>query len=319
MAPAYGVYSAGYNPGWAAPMAGGFYSASYAGSSACCVPSCCDPCGGCATGNCVGGSCGTGSCVGTSGESLKPSADPISREKSDGAGSGRGDSDTEGTSREFPARRGADDLYERDRDPTDGFDSPSTRPSRPEDPAWERSPRSPAGSPERTRNPPATDAPADTANPAPAGTGTGTNTEDDGLFPSDPLGGFDRRSNKPPMSDPLEPESGAKPAEGSTAPATAPETTDEKKEELPTPASDDFLPSISEPAQPFPDSGSVESNAPGQLVGQLRDVISRPRLAGRNLAIGVKSSVNGNELVDSRRNKSMRWISVPRPAGQVQL
>lgn len=307
-APMYTASYAAWRPVWAAPTS--FYGASYAAANACCAPACCDPCGGCcASGSCAGGSCADGSCAGSGAGSLKPSADENFRGKSEDADTDEG--------RTFPEPRTPADSYERDRDrdPLDGFSSPArSQDAAPaQDDAW-------SGSGSRS-------APARTNEPAPAGRGLdrpATNAPaaapgsdaapDDGLFPADPLGDFgSQRSNKPPMSDPLDGISPAAPAD-SGVPDLKP--VDEGAAPGTGTGTDDFLSPGTEPAADAPMlNPSARRERLNRVYGsQLREVVPSPRLAGRSLKPTLPQMAGGDSLP-----AKLRWISVPARPGHAQL
>ncbi|MBL8815896.1 MAG: hypothetical protein JNL58_07680 [Planctomyces sp.] len=297
-APMYGGGYAGYSPTWGVPAPMAMYSASYAPSAGCCVPSCCDPCGGCSTGACGVGATGTGT--------LKPTTDENfieqSREKQEDAGKERtfgSDPDTD------PNRQ-----YQRERNPGDGFE-PGTGRTRPD-------PRTPADSgwENRGRTAPGSD-PAGAGGAGAGGSGAGAGAvdgadtgTDDGAFPPFPdnLGG-DRSSNKPPMSDPA---TEATPAGNGTG-----------DDGFGSPAADPAKDSAKDPADflgPGATDGSKSETDPATganptaMRSQLREVVPSQRLAGRP----ARKSNSG--FAGSQSNgKATRWISVPLPESHARL
>ncbi len=316
-----GAYSA-YSPGWSTSMSPSYYGASYASGNGCCVPSNCDPCGN----SCVSGSCGTNSCVGTTGDSLKPAVDPNFEKKKDDLPDplledpllndrNRPNRDPQ----EFPPRRAPSDTYEPSRDPLDSFSTPS--PSRdlrqPEERNWSPSERR-GSDPLNSSDPGRSTAPADSTTSPPAGSpGTFSQPEeDDGLFPA-----FDspdpQSSNKPPMTDPLDSDDAAAPADGSVPAGdrSAPDGTTNPDASAPT--SDDFLSPIGDRRTDFPFGSLSQSSAvfAERHGSQLREVVPSLRLAVQ------RTSTPPSQFATSKQSpqQPLRWISVPRPAGHAQL
>ena len=293
--PGYGGMYGAYAPVWpsyAPPMN---YGVGYGGFDNCGCSSCCDPCGGsCGTG-CSSG-CATGSCGAVGTGTLKPAEDDNFRSKAPAGTEPTGTEPADNRNREFGndagdnSRRPAEDRYERDNAPIDGFDTPIDR--RPvgglnEDPGWESS-----GS--RT--------------PGVEGTGSGVgaspaNANEDGLFPEDNFGPI-RNSNKPPMSDPLESNGAGAPADGNT-----PVNPSEPNDSGAGTNTDDFL-------SPVDPSASLPKIRQERFVSRLRDVVPAQRLARRSLpGARDQSTIAGHQPSQGK----IRWISLPSVDGRARL
>lgn len=319
------TYSAGYGP-WAAPFGGyGYYGGGYYGagyptytagyygygySPQCCVaaPVCCDACGT-DCGSTCGGSCPGGSCAGVG--TLKPTSDPISAPK-DRISEPPREEDTltdpmktfGGTDepprpyeRTEPAKE--DDMLDGFSTPRDGFGASPDRGSPEQPEGWNRSGNG--------RSAPVTDPGADEIDKL--------FDDADKLFNEDGV----RGTNRIPMTDPIKDgASGAEDAgaaEESANPADTGAATGNSGLQIP---SDQNQPGTSE-FLGAPETGQSAMRVLRVSATQLRsrhsDITGTQRLA-------VERSSAGRTVRISDSNKSdqpLRWISVPRQAGRVQL
>ncbi|MCA9037763.1 MAG: hypothetical protein KDA91_21680 [Planctomycetaceae bacterium] len=290
-----GFWGVGYAPMPMAPVpmygysgwGGSPYSAGYGSFDCGCSP--CSNCGGsCGVGNCGGVGCGTGCSTGcgvVESGTLKPSADPNFREKSE-------------------PERPAEDLERRrdnlGTDPRDGLeDTPRRTYDDPSDGFLPADPARSGGEPDLFDN---NRGPLD----EPTG-GVGTGRENERWAPSGGDSGGSgnddfpsltpRATNKPPISDPL---------------SGTPET-----EEAPK-AVEDATPesgSTEDPTDLLSPESSARNQRPEMFVSRLRDVLPVQRTAGR----GIPVNGPGKAIATGRPIHQIRWIAAPAEAGLTRL
>ncbi len=345
----YGPSSAGYYGGYppvsyasyAAPVNyAPAYSAGYASYSSAsysaggCAVACCDPCTSCGSAcgpGCVGAACGA-ACTGVETGTLRPAADPISN-----TGTGRTrDSETR------DPRDERDPLDERDRRSTPrGYESPT-----------DEGPGS-RGTFENDTSAPLfnDDTGRDMFGPSNESTGIGGargsgwgQTQDRSGTPAQGSGNavddilnqrLDdqfpefRRTNRPPITEPVEEDGSTDDTSDGTAaePRDAENPESDNDATAPVPPASDLGREVSPQDFVSPPTSEDENAAVRPLMmaqGKLRsnhfDVISVRRLAAESRDPQNGTGRPDTHLSDTTSNtRPLRWISVPAPAGRVRL